>query len=166
MSSLMSLRIYTFRPRAVTNSHRIVYSVFLRARSCISCFPRREIGAVAFSHISNRQIRRISNTSIAQSPPAQPFNGLKGRTCMVTGGSSGIGLAIAQRFLREGVERIIIVGTDKTRLLRAFEKLQTVDAAIQAEKNGGMRHGYNETDTVEATQLPLGEEGMLGFQQA
>ncbi|KAJ5488576.1 hypothetical protein N7539_003466 [Penicillium diatomitis] len=48
---------------------------------------------------------------------------LSGRTCMVTGGTSGIGYAIAERFLLEGASTIILVGRSEERLRRAAEKL-------------------------------------------
>lgn len=50
-------------------------------------------------------------------------NRLSGRTCMITGGSSGIGYAIAERFLREGASRVILVG-------RSFDRLAAAAAAL------------------------------------
>ncbi|KAL4780987.1 hypothetical protein BJX76DRAFT_360357 [Aspergillus varians] len=43
---------------------------------------------------------------------------------MITGGSSGIGFAIAKRFLLEGVDRIILVGRSHERLVRAATQLE------------------------------------------
>ncbi|KAK2746968.1 hypothetical protein FQN57_002540 [Myotisia sp. PD_48] len=51
---------------------------------------------------------------------------LEGATCMITGGSSGIGLGIAQRFLLEGAEKIILVGRNKQRLYNALSQLDTI----------------------------------------
>ncbi|KAF7717556.1 PKS/NRPS-like protein biosynthetic cluster [Penicillium ucsense] len=48
---------------------------------------------------------------------------LSRRTCMVTGGTSGIGYAIAERFLQEGASTIILVGRSEERLRGAAEKL-------------------------------------------
>ncbi|KAL4882609.1 NAD(P)-binding protein [Aspergillus karnatakaensis] len=53
-----------------------------------------------------------------------PSNRLSGRTCMITGGSSGIGLAVAERFLQEGVDRIILVGRSYKRLVGAAKQLE------------------------------------------
>ncbi|MBZ9992925.1 SDR family NAD(P)-dependent oxidoreductase [Mesorhizobium sp. BH1-1-4] len=47
---------------------------------------------------------------------------LRGKRAVITGGSDGIGLAIAEAFLREGAE-ILIVGRDAGKLEAAREKL-------------------------------------------
>jgi NAD(P)-dependent dehydrogenase (short-subunit alcohol dehydrogenase family) len=46
---------------------------------------------------------------------------------MVTGGASGIGFAIAERFLQEGALRVILVGRSQERLQKAAEKLSIND---------------------------------------
>lgn len=43
---------------------------------------------------------------------------LLGKTCIVTGGSSGIGLAIARRFAAEGARKIVLVARNSERLQR------------------------------------------------
>ncbi|KAL6235813.1 hypothetical protein BDW75DRAFT_229977 [Aspergillus navahoensis] len=62
-----------------------------------------------------------------------PSNRLAGRTCMITGGSSGIGFAIAERFLSEGVDRIILVGRSHERLVRAAAQLELPAASSQLQ---------------------------------
>lgn len=47
---------------------------------------------------------------------------LQGRTAVITGGGSGIGLAIAERCVREGAE-VVIAGRSQQRLDSAVEKL-------------------------------------------
>jgi 3-oxoacyl-[acyl-carrier protein] reductase len=53
--------------------------------------------------------------------------GLSGKTALITGGSSGIGLAIAQRLGAEGCS-IAVCGRDKTRLDAALAALTSVKA--------------------------------------
>lgn len=59
---------------------------------------------------------------------------LTGRTCMITGGTSGIGFAIANRFLQEGAERIILVGRSYERLLKAATRLQVNDEGARNQE--------------------------------
>ncbi|KAL4943768.1 hypothetical protein BDV06DRAFT_210790 [Aspergillus oleicola] len=83
-----------------------------------------------------------------------PSNRLSGRTCMITGGSSGIGFSIAERFLNEGVDRVILVGRSYERLLRAARQLEpdttrsTLTAAADAIGSDG--------DNGVATRAPEG----------
>ncbi|KAM5463580.1 hypothetical protein MferCBS49748_005932 [Microsporum ferrugineum] len=67
---------------------------------------------------------RHSSSNPPVSPPTS-LSRLKGATCMITGGSSGIGLGIAHRFLLEGAERIILVGRNRKRLEDAVKSLGT-----------------------------------------
>lgn len=57
---------------------------------------------------------------------------LDGLTAVITGGSSGIGLATAQLFVQEGAT-VIIVGRDSTRLTVALERLGKQATAIAAD---------------------------------
>ncbi|OJI82553.1 hypothetical protein ASPTUDRAFT_191068 [Aspergillus tubingensis CBS 134.48] len=59
-----------------------------------------------------------------------PSNRLSNRTCMITGGTSGIGFAIAERFLQEGASRVILVGRSYERLYNAASRLQIDSPAI------------------------------------
>jgi NADP-dependent 3-hydroxy acid dehydrogenase YdfG len=54
------------------------------------------------------------------------MNRLEGKTCLVTGAGSGIGLAIARNFLQEGA-RVAITGRDEAKLRRAAKELSTPD---------------------------------------
>ncbi|KAE8414058.1 hypothetical protein BDV36DRAFT_15604 [Aspergillus pseudocaelatus] len=77
--------------------------------------------STAFNAPPTSQRRPLSSQALSTSPR------LTGRTCMVTGGTSGIGFAIANRFLQEGAEHIILVGRSYERLLKAATKLQVND---------------------------------------
>ncbi|RAK86304.1 3-oxoacyl-acyl carrier protein reductase [Aspergillus costaricaensis CBS 115574] len=59
-----------------------------------------------------------------------PSNRLSNRTCMITGGTSGIGFAIAERFLQEGASRVILIGRSYERLYNAASRLQIDSPAI------------------------------------
>ncbi len=57
---------------------------------------------------------------------------IKGKVAVVTGGSSGIGLAIAERFVREG-SRVFIVGRRQSELDKATQVLGNNVQAIQGD---------------------------------
>lgn len=76
--------------------------------------------------LANAQRRAFLSTSPKSAQSATcTSNRLSGRTCMITGGSSGIGFAIAERFLREGASRVILVGRSFDRLANAAARLET-----------------------------------------
>src|SRR5713101_9801825 len=54
------------------------------------------------------------------------MDNLAGKICLVTGGGSGIGLAVARAFLDEGA-RVAITGRQEARLRQAAESLQAAD---------------------------------------
>jgi NADP-dependent 3-hydroxy acid dehydrogenase YdfG len=57
---------------------------------------------------------------------------LKAKIALDTGASSGIGLAVAQRFAREGAF-VFVTGRRKTELERAAKLIVAESAAIQAD---------------------------------
>jgi NAD(P)-dependent dehydrogenase (short-subunit alcohol dehydrogenase family) len=57
---------------------------------------------------------------------------LKGKTAVVTGGSTGIGFETAKRFLDEGA-RVIVTGQDEGRLAEAARKLGDGAIAVRAD---------------------------------
>jgi NAD(P)-dependent dehydrogenase (short-subunit alcohol dehydrogenase family) len=55
-----------------------------------------------------------------------------GQTCLVTGGSRGLGFAVARDFVREGA-RVVIVGRDPAQLSKASEQLGPQALAVEAD---------------------------------
>ncbi len=66
---------------------------------------------------------------------------LEGKAALVTGGGSGIGLAVARAFLAEGA-RVVIAGRSADKLARAAREL-----------GAGDRVGYEAADVAEAPQV-------------
>jgi len=58
---------------------------------------------------------------------------LLGRTALVTGGSSGIGLALGHRLLAAGAARVLVVGRDEARLAAAVAGLGRAATAVRAD---------------------------------
>ncbi|MCC3332786.1 glucose 1-dehydrogenase [Nocardia abscessus] len=59
-----------------------------------------------------------------------------GQVALITGGSSGMGLATARRLLTEGA-RVVITGRDKTRLDAAVEELNGDDRVVAIQGDAG-----------------------------
>ncbi|KAJ5120778.1 uncharacterized protein N7515_010166 [Penicillium bovifimosum] len=75
----------------------------------------------------------------------QPGNRLAGRNCMITGGTSGIGFAIAERFLQEGASTITLVGRSQARLEEAATKLESLTGTLP---------GSDDSTSAIATRTP------------
>ncbi len=70
-----------------------------------------------------KKIKNIFSKKTVVNVPVLYGELLVGRTAIITGGSSGIGFAIAEAFLRNGAS-VIIVGRDKGKLDSACQKLE------------------------------------------
>ncbi len=68
---------------------------------------------------------------------------LKGKTALITGSTSGIGLGIAQAFAAEGVNIV----------LNGFGKKEDIDAAISGIKGKGVKCLYNGADMTKPDQI-------------
>lgn len=71
--------------------------------------------------------------------------GLKNKNVVVTGGSRGIGFAVAREFLKEGA-RVTITGRDTIRLTEAVQELQQFGEIYATAGDG-----TSEQDVREAT---------------
>lgn len=80
---------------------------------------------------------------------------LNGKVAVITGGNSGIGLATAQAFVREGA-RVAIFGRDETTLNSAVAELET-KAAAAANGDGWAESGDGAVAT--ATETAIGVRG-------
>ena len=60
------------------------------------------------------------------------MKGLKGKRTLITGGSSGIGAAITERFLDEGA-RVIVLSSNADKLTAISKKYPGLDATLQAD---------------------------------
>ncbi|EQL34862.1 hypothetical protein BDFG_03307 [Blastomyces dermatitidis ATCC 26199] len=117
-----------------------------------------------FRHLQQLQLSRSYSTNhdrtktssmfslTSKWPPNQPP--LKGLTGMVTGASSGIGLAIARRFLREGVEKVILVGRSKHRLEEAVRDLEG-DNELSSFDNLPQNDGVDIRDEAKRAISPI-----------
>lgn len=72
---------------------------------------------------------------------------------MITGGTSGIGFAIAERFLQEGARRVVLVGRSHRRLLDAAGRLET--SGIVAKDNVGQTMLKNGTLIMSSDRVSL-----------
>ncbi|MDM5200812.1 SDR family NAD(P)-dependent oxidoreductase [Fictibacillus enclensis] len=77
---------------------------------------------------------------------------LSGNTILVTGGASGIGLAFAERFLKEG-NKVIIVGRRQEKLEEAKEKFPELHTKVCDVSNEEERIGLVEWATKEFPDL-------------
>ncbi|PYH42328.1 SDR family NAD(P)-dependent oxidoreductase [Aspergillus saccharolyticus JOP 1030-1] len=87
--------------------------------------PRRSTpSSTLLSSLTHAPRAYSTSTSSTETPQFTPSNRLKGRSCIITGASSGIGYAIADRFLQEGVSQLILVGRSHSRLIDAASRLE------------------------------------------
>ncbi|KAF4165019.1 hypothetical protein CNMCM6936_008369 [Aspergillus lentulus] len=102
-----------------------------------------------------------STTRSGSGPPLRSSDRLAGRTCMITGGTSGIGFAIAERYLQEGAKRVILVGRSHERLVKAASRLEASTsgnsfAAVQSSSDSIVREVA--TKAPETDQQPQNKD--------
>lgn len=92
------------------------------------------------------------------SAPATGNGWLTGKTALITGGGSGIGLAVAKRFIQEGAT-VAIVGRGMDRLQEAANSIGTEDQVLPLV--GDVRNPQDMTDAVAATVERFGKLDIL-----
>lgn len=91
---------------------------------------------------------------------------------MITGGTSGIGFAIAERFLQEGASSVILVGRSQERLQAAAARLRAPASTVSDGKwsNGVATRAPEEdehdpngaTNVSDTVRLLVGDVGEAG----
>ncbi|MEU6379018.1 SDR family oxidoreductase [Streptomyces sp. NPDC046909] len=88
-----------------------------------------------------------------------------GKTCLVTGGSRGLGLAAARAFAREGA-RVVIIARDPDQLKTASELIGDGTVAVSADLSSvaGIKAALTEVaahvDRVDAAYINAGQAGI------
>ncbi|KAJ5813079.1 hypothetical protein N7447_010102 [Penicillium robsamsonii] len=106
------------------------------------------------SHLGHTTRSYLSQPNEKHPISFHPGNRLSGRKCMITGGTSGIGFAIAERFLQEGASTIVLVGRSQTRLEEAATKLGSlaVTPPDLDESDAELATRTSEEDNQQSTQ--------------
>lgn len=78
---------------------------------------------------------------------------------MVTGGSSGIGYAIAERFLKEGASSVILVGRSQKRLQAAADNLNASTGTIAGASIAAGEINAQQDAAPERIRLLVGDIG-------
>ena len=103
---------------------------------------------------------------------------LEGKVALITGGNSGIGLATAKLFVREGA-KVVVTGRNKETLAAAAKELGPNALAVEAEVGDPKAIGaavetaiakFGKLDIVFANagiggMTPLGDTGLAGFEE-
>lgn len=119
----------------------------------------RSVNDIRFGCLSLARIRHhrcFSSTQSVQKSSVTRFQSadrLSGRTCLITGGSSGIGYAIAERFLQEGASSIILVGRSQKRLEAAAADLHSSAGEIHSTE------GTASSNVSDRIRLLVGDVG-------
>src|SRR5205823_3947984 len=97
------------------------------ARATPSHITERQGGGQSGSRPADRAVDSL--VTPWTTPERNPMSRLTGKNALVTGGSSGIGLAVARSFLEEGA-RVAITGRDEAKLRQAAVSLKAGDRLL------------------------------------
>ncbi|MFF4259958.1 SDR family NAD(P)-dependent oxidoreductase [Streptomyces sp. NPDC001663] len=98
-------------------------------------------------------------------PAADRRRRFLGKTCLVTGGSRGLGLAAARAFAREGA-RVVIVARDPDQLKTASDLIGDGAIAVSADLSSvaGIKDAFTEVaarvERIDAAYVNAGQAGM------
>ncbi|KAJ5102273.1 hypothetical protein NUU61_004495 [Penicillium alfredii] len=155
MPGRLLLWSWQWAPRRVSPIHRSpAFSV--RPRTGLDTLP------------SSRRFLSSAHTPPENAAVAfQSADRLSGRTCMITGGTSGIGFAIAERFLQEGASSVILVGRSQKRLQDAAGRLGVLTGALPNSDNNNFgqvaaRAPEDDTQNLNKIRLLLGDVSDAG----
>ena len=92
------------------------------------------------------------------------YEDLSGKRVVITGGASGIGLATAQRFVREG-SRVVIVDIDEKGIAAAKTALPGLIGGVRADVGspGGVREAFGVALEQSLGQDPETIAGITAF---
>lgn len=92
--------------------------------------------------------KTIHKTTYPTIDPARPELSQAGRTVVITGGSAGIGFAIAQGFAQAGARHIIILGRRQNVLDEAVSQLHEQYASVKIDGRQSDVGNLDETDAL------------------
>jgi NADP-dependent 3-hydroxy acid dehydrogenase YdfG len=92
--------------------------------------------------------------------PSSPHNSQSGKTVLITGSTSGIGLATAQAFITAGAGRVIILSRQESLLTSAIQTLENSKPASSSTQILGREVFINDSESVKKLWRDLKETGI------